>query len=590
MQAVRALEKKKQKDAERTRKAAEEKAATLAKYCGNAGKDMQEIAKDAKKLAKSVSKNQIVNDAAKKLTKKAANKLEDNKRRQHIILRRLRQRQMLADAEIGIIQKMIARGHVATLGLLDFYCHNESDDASGDLVLSHQLKGIMQQAETAKLKDDGTIKDMAQSPKVGNFKAIVRSKAQRPKSLGEVVVESLPAIERTPSPLASPERTKKVQNSLRCATKKLNAMTNALKCLRCNSKICSCPFFKGTVTVSGLHFPKCGLLKKCDSYCIVTYGDTVLHTTRLCNNTYDPVWNEDIEITVQTHDECKELTFEVYSDRDNSIGSVIISSAGVAKLLQNSRTVNSYLHDLNNLKPIIGHDKVESTLNIHLTTLVLESNLFKGKVTVLSGSHFPKCDTWGKCDAYCKVKYGKSVLLLTSCCKNTYDPVWNESFGFLVPNILECEELIFELYERDGGDFFTNGDSLIGQVILDPEEFLQNFQSFGTTTHVLRTLERVIGHDEEQSALKLNIHPEILRTSAISQDEKEASYKPSAAYLAALAQAQKLVYSVDEKISCPEVKLEIAKKHAYYTSHPVNYQDNAVDDHSKGFLFRFLFR
>lgn len=63
MQAVRALEKKKQKDAERTRKAAEEKAATLAKYCGNAGKDMQEIAQDAKKLAKSVSKNQIVNDA-----------------------------------------------------------------------------------------------------------------------------------------------------------------------------------------------------------------------------------------------------------------------------------------------------------------------------------------------------------------------------------------------------------------------------------------------------------------------------------------------------------------------------------------------
>jgi hypothetical protein len=302
------------------------------------------------------------------------------------------------------------------------------------------------------------------------------------------------------------------------------------------------------------------------------------------------VWNEDIEITVQTHDECKELTFDVYSDRDNSIGSVIISSAGLATLLQNSSFVNSYLHDLNNLKPIIGHDKAESTLNIHVTTLVLESNLFKGKVTVLSGSHFPKCDTWGKCDAYCKVKYGKSVLLQTSCCKNTYDPVWNESFEFLVPNMLECEELIFELCERDGGGFFTNGDSLIGQVILDPEEFLQNFQSFGTTAHVLRTLERVIGHDEEHSALKLNIHPEILITSAITQDEKEASYKPSAAYLAALAQAQKLVYSVDEQISCPEVKLEIAKKHAYYTSHPVNYQDNAVDDHSKGFLFRFLFR
>jgi hypothetical protein len=342
--------------------------------------------------------------------------------------------------------------------------------------------------------------------------------------------------------------------------------------------------------VSGLHFPKCGLLKKCDSYCIVTYGDTVLHTTRVCNNTYDPVWNEDIEITVQTHDECKELTFDVYSDRDNSIGSVIISSAGVAKLLQNSRTVNSYLHDLNNLKPIIGHDKAESTLNIHVTTLVLESNLFKGKVTVLSGSHFPKCDTWGKCDTYCKVKYGKSVLLQTSCCKNTYDPVWNESFDFLVPNMLECDELIFELYERDGGGFFTNGDSLIGHVILDPEEFLQKCQSFGTTAHVLRTLELVNGHDEEQSALKLNINPEILRNSAISQDEKEASHKPSAAYLAALAQAQKLVYSVNEKISCPEVKLEIAKKQAYYTSRPVNYQDNAVDDQSKGFLFRFLFR
>ena len=69
MQAVRALEKKKQKDVERTRKAAEEKAATLAKYWGNAGKHMQEIAQDAKKLAKSVSKNQIVNSLHKNAQK-----------------------------------------------------------------------------------------------------------------------------------------------------------------------------------------------------------------------------------------------------------------------------------------------------------------------------------------------------------------------------------------------------------------------------------------------------------------------------------------------------------------------------------------
>jgi transcription elongation factor Elf1 len=230
---------------------------------------------------------------------------------------------MLTDEEIDIIHKMIARGHVATLGSLDFYCHNEPDDASGDEVLTHQLKGIIQEAKWP--KEDGTIKDnmarrLAQSPKVGSFKAIVRSQVQGTKSLGEVVLESLPTKERTPSPLASPEKTKKVQNSLRSAIKKVNAMTNAFKCPRCNSKMCSCPFFKGTVSVSGLHFPKCGLLKKCDSYCIVTYGDTVLHTTRVCNNTYDPVWNEDIEITVQTHDECKELTFDVYSDRETVLG------------------------------------------------------------------------------------------------------------------------------------------------------------------------------------------------------------------------------------------------------------------------------
>ena len=64
--------------------------------------------------------------------------------------------------------------------------------------------------------------------------------------------------------------------------------------------------------------------------------------------------------------------------------------------------------------------------------------------TVLSGEHFPKSDLFGKCDAYCKIKYGKKVLLCTQVCKNTYEPVWNESVVITVETmnslIIECME------------------------------------------------------------------------------------------------------------------------------------------------------
>ncbi len=60
-------------------------------------------------------------------------------------------------------------------------------------------------------------------------------------------------------------------------------------------------------------------------------------------------------------------------------------------------------HILTKANPIRGNDKAETTIRLNVHPEILTASSFKGKITVCCGSHFPKSDTFGKCDPYCIV-------------------------------------------------------------------------------------------------------------------------------------------------------------------------------------------
>lgn len=536
----------------------------------------------------------------RKVDKKAA-KQEEKRMRQESILTRLC-RKSLTDSEADGIRQLLALGHTPVLGAFDFYLQKDSDDSSGDFVLANQLKVLLTEARgddtlkgalasSTKVKAVNAAKAIMASNKINSFKAMV---SRRPGTSG--ILDSLshdqgeqdsqPRLLRSPRSPMNPK--------LSTAIKKAKILASALRCQTCNSNPCTCAFFKGKIVVSsGSHFPRCDRLGRCDPYCIVKYGSTTLLTTQVQRITYEPVWDESFEITIRKIHECEDLVVEIFdrneklkfSDTsimggrmyDEYIGSVLISAAELTNLLKDTKNIkdeSNITRPLFNNHVVTGHDKDSSTLSLAVIPLHLTANSFKGKVIVSSGSHFPKCDLFGKCDPYCIVTYGSTVLHTTKTCMMTYNPVWNEEIEISVDNLDQCEELTLEVFDHDQAD----AHDLIGSVVIpsaEVKELLLKSQHDASSTHMIRNNKVIVGFDTQQSVLTLKVEPEILenvkieKTIRVQEDVQNDKSAISGSFVSRFSSINpkhlsSFRHSIDhmspQKI---ETKLEIVRLQAY---------------------------
>jgi len=305
-------------------------------------------------------------------------------------------------------------------------------------------------------------------------------------------------------------------------------MMRAWKCEKCKSSPCACPFFKGEISiVSGSHLPKSDLFGRCDAYCKVFYSGALLYTTKVCKNTYEPVWNATIPIAVQKMEVCRGLHLQVF-DRDVSLfdhtddflGEVVLSANEMRALLQKSKNAGSSALPLNRIKNVIGHDKVESTVELNVVPDVLTDTAFKGKITVVSANSLPKSDVFGSCAAFVQVICGESIILTTEVVENSYHPSWNASFSFNHDRD-ECGGLRLRVVDRDKG--IGNIYDAIGQVVLSGAqvwELLQNSQTDGSSTHKLQIEYPVIGHDKHESIIHIEVKADVLTDPDAKNEER----------------------------------------------------------------------
>lgn len=105
---------------------------------------------------------------------------------------------------------------------------------------------------------------------------------------------------------------------------------------------------------------------------------------------------------------------------------------------------------------------------ISADSLSSSSRLSKIGIDVISASNLAKSDTFGSSDPLVECYFNNSIFGVTKTIKNCLNPIWNESFEVLRPEVRHDSGVTILVWDMDT---FGKG-SLLGEVVLPSEIFL----------------------------------------------------------------------------------------------------------------------
>ncbi|KAH0796506.1 C2 domain containing protein [Histomonas meleagridis] len=206
-----------------------------------------------------------------------------------------------------------------------------------------------------------------------------------------------------------------------------------------------------------------------DPYCVIydTSDSANKKKTRIIKKTLNPRWNSVFSFNVSNVD-TSTYVIEVYDydgvGKDDLIGSIRIpgnelKSCGFVdkwvEIYKNSSTSNGSMH--------IMYQLVPEGLAPFTPMQLQFGNLY---VHVMEALNIPKMDTFGKTDAYCKVKLNKNKNWdKTSVQDDTMYPVWNQTF------IYTCHDVVTQVFQVEMLDSNVGKDRPIGSVDIPLEIF-----------------------------------------------------------------------------------------------------------------------
>jgi hypothetical protein len=194
-----------------------------------------------------------------------------------------------------------------------------------------------------------------------------------------------------------------------------------------------------------------------DPYALL-HLEGVQYRTQTVKSSYSPEWNETFTCDIMDIDKGCISDFVVQvndwdaTSKDDEVGSFTIPASRMSEILrakigwEGQETFTLYREG----KGVVGQDKELSEVTVKVrvveapkafATLEVDPEA-KGprrvEVMVVSARHLPKVDILtGKCDPYVVVSLPGLAEFKTEVIKKTYDPDWQQSFSFDIPDVLE---------------------------------------------------------------------------------------------------------------------------------------------------------
>ena len=136
-------------------------------------------------------------------------------------------------------------------------------------------------------------------------------------------------------------------------------------------------------------------------------------------------------------------------------------------------------------------------------------------VTVVRAQHLPKMDMWGSCDGLVQVSFEDQSLALptqvvrTKPIKNSFDPVFEETFTIQVPRVHKAGALTVNVFDWN----ITGNEDLVGQATISEEQVRKLLcGQQGRTSKLILSLQNdlgaaIKGHDKQNAQVELHVRP-----------------------------------------------------------------------------------
>lgn len=235
-------------------------------------------------------------------------------------------------------------------------------------------------------------------------------------------------------------------------------------------------------------------------------------TSKVINNDLHPIWNEHFDFVVEDKS-TQNLTVKVFDDEGLQAAELIGCAQFHLKDLEPGKVKDVWLKlvkdlelqrdnknrgevhlellyfpctgdnndDTNYYPPNVSVTSLERAMNGEITgaengvfpTMRRDGEIVRGvlSVTILSAEDLPATDLTGKSDPYVVVRMKKSETKdKTRVMNESLDPIWNQTFDFLVENGLN-DMLIMEVWDHDtfGKDYMGRCIVTLTRVIMEGE-------------------------------------------------------------------------------------------------------------------------